>query len=172
MKKLLIIAIVAAIAVPVMAVQIIGPSTSPSGTIPVMMTIDRYAEILLPDQIVLVSTDPTSLAADWDNSGSLAIVNFKTNFNCELVVSATTEPAYLGIGAWDITLTGISLPAGSAIGADMGDYTTYEMGTPVSPTTWYSFSILLELLGVDLTNAAYSPTAVQVGHVDITVVSQ
>lgn len=170
MKKLIIIAIVALLAVPAMAVQIIGPSPSPSGTIPVMMTIDRYAEIILPDQIVLTSADEQDLTAPWSNTPGDDML-IKANFDCEIQVLVTAEPAYVSIGTFDPTLSSTSAILSAAAGIDLGNYATAMLWPDATPT-WEPLTILIELTGVDLTNAAYSPTAVQVAHVDVTVVSQ
>jgi len=172
MKKLMIIAIAIAIVAPAMAVQIIGPSPSPSGTIPVMMTIDRFAEILLPDQIVLDNGSATSLTADWSNGGGDDMY-IRTNFDCEIQVEVTTETAYIGIGTWDLTLSAATGEV-SATGpgtVNIGDYATALLTTP-TPTLWNVLTIALVLGDVDLSSATYSPTAVQIAHVDVTVVSQ
>ena len=121
---------------------------------------------------MLESTAPTDLEADWDN-GSGDDMYIKANFDCEIQVEVATELAYAGIGTWDLTLSAATGEV-SATGpgtVDMGDYATALLTTP-TPTLWNVLTISLGLTDVDLTNAAYSPTAVQVGHVDITVVSQ
>jgi len=173
MKKLIIIAMLIAMVSPAMAVQIIGPSASPSGSIPVMMTIDRFAEMLLPDQITLVSSDPQNLTAPWGNGTGTAadLMYVRANFDAEIAVSIAPRTSYLTIGTFELTLSSTSGILSAAAGVNMGDYATALLNPGATPT-WEPLNIAVALTGVDLTGATYSPTAVPVADVTVTVASQ
>ena len=168
MKKILIIAIAIAIVAPAMAVQIIGPSPAPSGTIPVMMTIDRYAEIILPDEIILESTDETNLAAPWTNLPGGDSMFIKPNFDCEVAGEIIDDGVVLGHWILDLGTGNDYVVPGALINTDQ--YDLVQVNIPQgAPLIWSEIPIEVQLTNVDLSSATYSPTAVQVAHVNITV---
>ncbi len=166
MKKLIIIAILAAIVAPAMGTQIIPPGPAPVGVIPVMMTIDRFAEMLLPDTIILEPVNDFDLTGDWSNPGGEQLI-IRANFNCEIQVHIVPIPAFVGIGTWDIGLVGGAFVAV----VDAGDYATMTLD-PTDPTQWEYMDLNVTLTDVDLTGQPYNPAAVPVANVNITVVSQ
>ena len=99
MKKLMIIAIVAALAVPTLAAPFLGGgqnewvgATETVGTVPVKMEIAKYCAITLPDQIVLTEAVGQSWGNEWggEDDGSI-VTNFDVTLEATIVEDGVAD---------------------------------------------------------------------------------
>lgn len=153
--------------VPAMAIQIInGPPAT--GTIPVKMVIDRWVELLLPDEIVLTQVTPFDPTSMWTN-GLGTTMNIKANYDLEFSIGIAEDlgVTITPIGDWRVDFIG-PLPANLTQTLNTVDYDIYALDVVGSPA-WEPLEIFVELSNVDLSGAPYSPTAVTVANVTVTV---